>query len=1221
MACLSPSELEAFLLGSLSDAEWRRAREHMTGCDHCRRALAPLAAPSGTPAPSAAAAADLPRPAPPPGLALGPYRILGEIGRGGQAQVYLAEDTRLGRKVALKVLSAWFAGSPATLRRFEREAIALSRLDHPNICAVYEAGELDGVPFIAMRHVEGETLAARIAAAPREAPPDRAEMVRLLTLVERAARALHFAHENGLVHRDVKPTNIMVTRDGEPMLLDFGLARAGGEESQVLTRTGDLMGTPAYIPPEQLTGRAPIDRRADVYALGVTLYQCLTLELPFEASSREALYRKVVGEPPGDPRRANPRVPRDLKVVIETALEKRPERRYPTALAFAEDLRRVRDHEPIHARPAGPVLRARKWVERNPVIAAAAAAVFLFLSIGLGVSLFSLARMKIEERDKDAAITALREERDARDTALAATRRALRYADGLRLAALARGLVRANAGQALLVALEAHGREPGLWSRNALLAALASLREERTLTGHLADLSTAAFSPDGKRVVTAAYDETARVWDVETGKTTALLGHEDGVTCAAFSRDGEKIVTGGQDGTARVWQASTGFCLAVLALHRDGIVALDVSPDGDRVATASRNGTAKSWSLRSLDESCALEGHTANLTAVHFDPQGKRLLTAGGDAAVRIWDARQPRLLHVLRHCPASIQQAKWSPDGRWILATSSDCGLVWDTATGALAARLQGQPLPQLAIAWSPDNRWAVTSSGDRGAAVWECGSWQPVAALAGHEGSIHDAEFSGDGRWLVTASHDRTARLWETPSFRPAAVLGGHGHVVIRAGFSPDSTRVVSASVDGTARLWRTGGPAAVPLLAGHQGPVTCAAYSPDGRFVATGSEDRAVRLWDAGGRPLARLGDHAERVTTVQWSADAKILLAGSPLDIKAWAVPGGKEILALRTGQWITEATLSPRGDCVAVSNPDGSATVWSLEGRRLVHLQVDGQSFTNMCFSPDGERIASSLGNQVRLWCPRTGKTLAEFTLATAYFNPLVFSPDGRQLLAAGNTEAPVLDAETGKILSLLGGWEGLQVSGSFSPDGARFLMRTVSEKFARIWNSRTGRTEVFLKGHQDIVEEARWSPDGRLVITRSPDRTARLWEAATGKELLTIEHEQWVHAIAFNPEGTHVLTGSADGVARIWPIDPVPVARALRLRALTPAERDQFEIGTPAERRLEAAIQGLEALLGAGLLGLQPLAALLPCRELAAWAELLDRRPAAGAPRPGAAED
>ncbi len=320
------------------------------------------------------------------------YRLLHELGRGGQGSVHLAEDTRLHRRVAIKLLAGLAQFSSDARRRFQREAETASRLDHPCICTVYESGVDDGTAYIAMRYVEGESLGRRIARARDTrakldaepvskrrdartdpdsffpcAPASRDDLWACLHFFESAARALHVAHEAGIVHRDVKPGNLMITTERTPVVLDFGLAREAEPGAEAITLSGEIQGTPAYLSPEQLEPKGRrLDRRTDVYSLGVALYECLTLEAPFQAPTIAALYQQILRDPPRDPRTTNRSIPADLAVVLETALEKDRDRRYASALDLAEDLRRIREHEPIRARPPSLGLRALRWVQRHP---------------------------------------------------------------------------------------------------------------------------------------------------------------------------------------------------------------------------------------------------------------------------------------------------------------------------------------------------------------------------------------------------------------------------------------------------------------------------------------------------------------------------------------------------------------------------------------------------------------------------------------------------------------------------------------------------------------------------------------------------------------------------------------------------------------------------------------------------------------------------------------
>lgn len=369
----------------------------------------------------------------------GRYRILRELGRGGQGTVVLAEDRELRRRVAIKVLTGWASASKSAGERFRREAHLVSKLDHPAICSIYDVGEEAGTRFLVMRYVEGRTLSSMISGSrasaetlehsgfvalgegdaetpttTRSAGPEGVERRRILVLFEKIARALHFAHEAGVVHRDIKPGNIMITERGEPVILDFGLARDETGETPAISVSGDLYGTPAYMSPEQLRIGPGVDRRSDVYSLGVALFEALAHRRPFEAPTRQGLFDAILGREAPRLRSIVESTPRDLEVVVATALENDRNRRYLTALDLADELRRVLDKEPIRARPAGIGLVLKRWFQRNPRLGIASAIAVVSLLAGIVVSSYLAQKARSEKERADRENVEYRRLADAR---------------------------------------------------------------------------------------------------------------------------------------------------------------------------------------------------------------------------------------------------------------------------------------------------------------------------------------------------------------------------------------------------------------------------------------------------------------------------------------------------------------------------------------------------------------------------------------------------------------------------------------------------------------------------------------------------------------------------------------------------------------------------------------------------------------------------------------
>lgn len=542
-----------------------------------------------------------------------------------------------------------------------------------------------------------------------------------------------------------------------------------------------------------------------------------------------------------------------------------------------------------------------------------------------------------------------------------------------------------------------------------------------TLSGHTNRIFSASFSPDGRRVVTGSADNAALIWDAETGQLLATLsGHTDIARSASFSRDGSRIVTSSEDKTARVWDATTGQLL--ITLQDPAVPEFDsasFSPDGSRIVSSNWAETARIWDAHSGQLIFTLKGHADRINSVSYSPDGSRIVTGSADKTVRIWDAHGGQLIDTLSGPQDQVTTASYSPDGGQIVAGSLDqAAWIWDAHGGQLLAVLRGHSSGVIGTSYSPDGNFIVTGSADQTARVWDARFGQALMTLKGHADSIRVASCSPDGSRVVTAGKDKIARIWDAQSGRPLATLSGHTDGVTTSSYSPDGTRIVTGSEDKTARIWDAKSGQLLNILEGHSDGVTAASFSPDGRRIVTASAaDVTARIWDAqSGRPLITLHGNSSGVTSARYSPDGSRVVAASEDKLaRIWDAKSGELLLTLQ-GHWerVSSASFSPDGSCVVTASDDGTARVW---------------------------------------------------------------------------------DAKSGLLLTILQGHHGRVTQASHSPDGRR-IVTSSTDGIVRVWDARSGQPIAILRGHGDIVTSAGYTPDGNRIVTSSADKTARIWDAA-----------------------------------------------------------------------------------------------------------------------------
>jgi WD40 repeat protein/predicted Ser/Thr protein kinase len=1033
------------------------------------------------------------------GPALPGYEVIHELGRGGMGVVYLAWQTGLGRLVALKMIRAGESSRPQDLARFRGEAEAVARLEHPNLVRIYEVGEHDGRPYFSMEYVDGGRLADSLRGTPW-APRRAAE------LAETLARAVHAAHERGVVHRDLTPSNVLLTADGQPKVVDFGLAKlvVGGAGH---TASGDVLGTPSYIAPEQAGGRSrEVGPAADVYALGAILYELLTGRPPFQAETPLDTLLQAVRDEPVAPRRLRPNVPRDLETVCLKCLDKEPARRYPGAAALADDLRRYLDGEPVRARPVGTAGRAARWARRRPAVAALLAVCAAGFAAAFAAVTWEGRQARLAQGRTEIERTAAQE---ARRSEAAQRRSFQRLAAGLLRDSALRHCEDGDVGRGLLWLAQslqlAPDDDPDL--QRAIRTNLAGWEGQvhplLSLLGGEDRLTSAVWCPDGRHVLTAGVDRTARLWDTDTGLVRGRpIRHPRGVSAAAFSPTGATFLTvAGRE--LRLWKGSNGEP----AVEQP----LDLGPGGQYLSHA-------------------------------FSPDGRRLWTAarrGPMTWLRAWDAETGRLAGEEVEIGRGVTRVTFSPDGQVFVASGESREVpirLWKTDTGKPVRDLTEHSHFGVVVAFAKDGRSFVTGSYDHTCRVWDASTGLPLKGPFRHPGEVRAVAFSPDGRTILAGGLDGLAQFWDVAKGTQSGAPMRHPDAVGPVGFSPDGRFALTVSRD-QVRLWdaATGDMLGAPLP--HQKEVLSASFKPDGSAVLTRSRDHTIRIWQTSpARADGRRLQHNGWVTAVAFRPPAgeSFLTGLGAREGKAlsWDAASDRkpDVTFDRLGPVLSLA-YRPDGRLFAVGTRDRRVWLWDVEAGRPARgapLELDGQVWA-VAFSPDGRTLLTGTEKRrVEFWDVATGEKRPEPLRHDKAVYAVAYSPDGRSVLTGGE------------------------------------------DMTARLWDAATHQPLGDTLVHQGTVYAVAFRPpDGRVLLTGSDDRTARLWETATGRPLgAPFQHQARVLAVAFSPDGRTFATGCGDGTARLWDIDSgYPIGRPLlhrgpvRAVAFGPRPRDSVADG------------------------------------------------------------
>lgn len=976
------------------------------------------------------------------------YTVGAELARGGMGIVYRARQYAPDREVALKMLLPFSASMPELRERFQLEVRTLSELDHPAILPIYETGYYEALPWFTMKLAVGGSLAARIATY-------RGLWKETASLVATIADAAHFAHEHGILHRDLKPGNILFDAESRPFVADFGLAKFVSEESD-FTRTHRAMGTPRYLAPElAATSARHATIASDVYSLGAILFELLVGRPAFEAEGLPALLGRIVAEEAHFPADVGSgRIPTDLQVIALKCLAKNPLHRYGSARELADELRRYLQGKPIHARPASAPERAWRWAHREPALASALTACVIILVLGAaGV----VRQFRETEAARAVAVRKAQEEQQQR--------------------------ARAEAAQGAAERSELVMRQ-NLYAADVLAA-------QRAMDQN--DLGTARLLLEAHRPRDGQSDLRGFEWRYLWGKArgqsfAALRPAETGVTAVNFSADGTLLALG-------CWQTFLYKMPQIELLAKvetASIQSMAFIPGTDSIVVGMRGPSdVRRWRPGDV-----------GLPRLFIDPQGRwpnvavsprgDVMAIGTDAdnsgwpegSTSLYDASTGALRQAL---PASGGIVRFSPDGA-LLATGSWEGRInlWDPSTGVRVRTLLHAP-QTVSLAFSPDSQRLVACTYHNGVLLYDLSSGLARPMAAGHTETVWDAEISPDGRSLATCSSDQTVRIWDIESGAQKTEFRGHSYTVWHVAWSPDGKTLVSGGQDG-ARFWNI--QASDSIEQPIEGIVSNNLFSPDGRWVLAYDRDLGVALheypslkkvgWaNVTGIPLRFTPDSAEFVMLKQRDH--------LPAQILRWSVPD----LQLRSS---IELPNSSEPMSLPELGPDGRLLVAGLAPDQIGYWDLGANAF--------GGRSAVNIKGVSQLRAVAISSS-GRYVARSFHDWPVIYIRD----FSKDPPDRKPTTRHRGQVTSLV-----------FSPD-ERWLISADSDKFIKIWNVETNEETATLLGHRLEVIDVDISPDGRTLASSSEDRTVRLWNLATRREVARFESEALIDRVTFAPDG------------------------------------------------------------------------------------------------------
>jgi WD40 repeat protein/tRNA A-37 threonylcarbamoyl transferase component Bud32 len=1061
---------------------------------------------------------------------IGHFELLESLGDGHFGAVWKARDTKLDRMVAVKIPRKGQLDGPEA-EMFLRDARAAAQVKHPGVAGVHEVGREGGTLYIVSDFIDGCNLKDWLSGR-KLTPREAAE------LCVKIAEALHEAHESGVVHRDLKPSNIMIDMAGEPHIIDFGLAkREAGEIT--MTVDGQILGTPAYMSPEQARGQAHLaDRRTDIYSMGVILFELLTGERPFRGAQRMMIVQIQNDDPPR-PRRLQSQIPRDLETICLKCLEKNPECRFPTASRLADELGRFLGGKPIQSRPVGPAYRFLRWCKCNPLVAGLSATAILSLAATAVVAMIgylntSCALGIARQREEEATSARLTAE-DAVDR----EHKAL-VAETITLADM-------HASFGLFAGEQNRPNEAVLWFASA--ANLAQTEPQRKLSNyarfqtwarHLAS-PVAALPHPGQQVTRIIFHPTDRyllvfttngcytIWDVQTGQVAKLRIAAKGSGCAAWSPDGRLLAIGSSRGKIEIY--SFPECRQLHTLGHPGVArALTFSSDGAYLAIGSE--TVRVWSTAKREFLTGELPHPQAVVGIDFDSANRRLVTSCLDNKARVFavnseQVRATPLFSPVEHHVA--YPALWTTGfcatfiaNSGLLVSKDYQVLRWlDAETGKEIRNLPLSNAHITTVKPSFDRRKFIICGFPR-CEIWDATRSDGIGIDLKHTVGVPDATFHPDGQSLVTACGDGVAHFWSVPGGQIRDIRLDHQSVLMHVAYSFSGKFIATAQSDGLVRVWKPPLPLRMKRISVH--PISKyfrLVLSSDGRFVlVSGARIQwsvpYIQVYEtASGKAMGPPLKAGVQINGAAFSTDGnQVIAALMPSGDKRGGIviwdwrSGTRSSSMVPTPSEPADVAYSPTGDYAVAVCTQGEVLILDVKTARVIRRVNHGASAVTwwqdpkrwIVFSPDGKYFATlGLGHMVRIWTA-TGE-LAGSVQHQDTVRQAVFSPNGDYLATASDDHSAMISkVASGQLVTRLPHPDWV-FAVQFSHD-QRQLLTACRDRMARLWEWKKGCLVCPGFEHQDEVWDSRFTPDQRWILTLGKDDTIRGWESQTAKPVM-----------------------------------------------------------------------------------------------------------------------